>query len=607
MDYDGDGDLDLVVSCPDKPYNGTYFFENPGGGSDPVFRPAVKIGKGQRGARVSHVGDRIVVSTPGRAFREFTSSAFRGGTKIEISEAIAAGRKLRSPHWSFTDYDGDGKHDLVVGLGDWTEYGWDDAYDEKGRWTRGPLHGHVYIARNEGSNEKPRFGKAERVLAGGKPLDVYGRPCPNFADFDDDGDLDLLCGEFRDRLTYFENIGTRRKPRYAAGKFLRSKVDGDDYRMELCMIVPSAIDWDSDGDVDLIVGEEDGRVALVENTGKVHEGLPVFKPPRHFRQEADRVKFGALVTPFGFDWDGDGDQDLVCGNTAGYLAFVENLDGGDPPRWAAPVRLKADGKVIRIQAGHNGSIQGPAEEKWGYTVLSVADWDHDELPDLIVNSIWGKIIWYRNVGTRRSPRLAREQPIEVNWPGDPQVPAWNWWKPKGRELVTQWRSSPLAHDLNGDGLNDLIMLDHEGYLALFERRRDEKGRLELLPPRRTYRMGDGAIYDSGPRKAGSPKLGEPLRLNSGRAGKSGRRKFVLTDWDGDGRVDLLVNSTNVHFLRNIGEEEGRIVYQDRGAVDRRAIGSHTTCPAIVDWDRNGIPDLVAGGEDGYLYYLKSPR
>ena len=31
MDYDQDGDHDLVVSCPDKPYNGVYFFENPGG------------------------------------------------------------------------------------------------------------------------------------------------------------------------------------------------------------------------------------------------------------------------------------------------------------------------------------------------------------------------------------------------------------------------------------------------------------------------------------------------------------------------------------------------------------------------------------------------
>lgn len=46
MDWDNDGDLDLVVSCPDKPYNGTYFFENPGGSKMPVFRKAVRIGKG---------------------------------------------------------------------------------------------------------------------------------------------------------------------------------------------------------------------------------------------------------------------------------------------------------------------------------------------------------------------------------------------------------------------------------------------------------------------------------------------------------------------------------------------------------------------------------
>ena len=46
MDFDGDGDLDLVVACPDKPYNGTYVFENPGGpGPMPVFKPGVRIGK----------------------------------------------------------------------------------------------------------------------------------------------------------------------------------------------------------------------------------------------------------------------------------------------------------------------------------------------------------------------------------------------------------------------------------------------------------------------------------------------------------------------------------------------------------------------------------
>ncbi len=50
------------------------------------------------------------------------------------------------------------------------------------------------------------------VSAGGQTLDVYGWPSPNFADFDADGDLDLLCGEFLDGFTYFENIGSRTKP-----------------------------------------------------------------------------------------------------------------------------------------------------------------------------------------------------------------------------------------------------------------------------------------------------------------------------------------------------------------------------------------------------------
>ena len=31
MDFDNDGDFDLVVSCHDKPYNGTYLFENESG------------------------------------------------------------------------------------------------------------------------------------------------------------------------------------------------------------------------------------------------------------------------------------------------------------------------------------------------------------------------------------------------------------------------------------------------------------------------------------------------------------------------------------------------------------------------------------------------
>src|SRR5690606_3017774 len=142
--------------------------------------------------------------------------------------------------------------------------------------------------------------------------------------------------------------------------------------MDLEMIVPVALDWDGDGDIDLIVGDEDGRVAWVENTGRFADGVPQFLPPRYFQQQADELKFGALATPVGFDWDGDGDIDIISGNTAGHIGWFENLSGPgvETPRWAAPRLLEADGKVIRIQAGSNGSIQGPCEAKWGYTTLS---------------------------------------------------------------------------------------------------------------------------------------------------------------------------------------------------------------------------------------------
>lgn len=626
MDFDGDGDLDLVVNCPDKPYNGVYFFENPAtdtaasertASSMPVFKAARRISVGLQNVQVSFVDGHPRILSPGREYADFLSTGLARPSTLPLRANVHPNR-VRANMWRYVDFDGDDRQDLIVGVGDWTDYGWDNAYDQHGKWTAGPLRGFVYVARNRGSNDRPEYDQPVKVMAGDSPVEVYGWPSPNFADFDGDGDLDLLCGEFLDGFTYFENVGTRTRPRYAPGLRLNTP-EGRPLVMDLQMITPTAIDFDDDGDQDLIVGDEDGRVALIENTGRLDpQRRPLFLPPRYFQQEAQDLKCGALATPVGFDWDGDGDVDILSGNTAGYLVFFENLSGPnvETPKWAAPRYLTAlaadatqppvqrgENEVIRIQAGPNGSIQGPCEAKWGYTTLSVADWDGDGLPDLIVNSIWGKVIWYRNVGTPTAPLLAAAQPIEVQWHGPPPTLPHGWLRPEGRALLTQWRTTPVAVDWTQDGLVDLVMLDHEGYLVLFERA-DRDGQRILLPPKRVFHGTNFSVTDS--RHTIVDTRPGPIRLNNGVAGRSGRRKLCIVDFDGDGKLDILVNSTSANLLRQVEARDGHWYFEDAGPLTDDVLAGHDTSPTFVNWRSDTVADLLIGAEDGRFYYLRNP-
>lgn len=99
-------------------------------------------------------------------------------------------------------------------------------------------------------------------------------------------------------------------------------------------------------------------------------------------------------------------------------------------------------------------------------------WDEDDLPDILANEHNGNIVFIKNIGSKTEPKLASPQPLEVEWEGEPLRPAW---VPgvagADNELLAPWRTSPLMMDFNEDGLNDLVMLDHEGYLAVYPRKR----------------------------------------------------------------------------------------------------------------------------------------
>ena len=627
MDYNGDGLMDLVVVCTDKPYNGTWYFENSGQVDSqlklPIFKPAVLIGKSAPSVGISYVtGKPIVTATAsakrgdlydfrGNTFPDFRKSQFGQPVKIAVPEKIhTEPGNIRQNQWKFVDYDGDGAVDVTVGIDFWGDFGplngGEGAFNAQGEWTRGKLRGYVYLLRNTGTTAKPVYAAAVRLQAGGKDIDPYGMPSPSWGDFDGDGDLDLICGEFRDSFTYYENTGSRTKPVYSAGRALMHA--GVPLVMDLCMITPTAVDFDGDGDLDIVCGDEDGRVAFIEHTGKTVDGMPQFLPPRYFRQFAQDVKFGALATPYAFDWDGDGDEDLISGNSAGYIAFIENL-GGSPARWAAPRYLSAAGKLIREQAVPNGSIQGPAEVKWGYSILSVADWDGDGLPDIMTNGIWGKIIWYQNIGTRTAPKLAAGKPVELTLPPGVPTPALagNWWKPQGRELSTQWRTTPQMIDWNGDGLMDLVMSDPDGYLALYERRRGTGGALDLLPAQRVFWSEGASVFDSN----GKPQNKESglLRLTDGIFGRRGRRTFCTVDWDGDGKLDILMNSNpNVNFFRGLGKNAaGQWAFKDEGPVSTHILAGHATKPTILRTAGVAGGTLLIGAEDGFFYQLNNPR
>ena len=649
VDYDGDGDMDLLLSSAGAPSRGLCYFENDGTG---VFKPGRVLDREKRSnVSISYVNGQPVVCEPGVVYDSFAKNLYASPRKLPYEQKFHSDRDNQ---WRMADYDGDGVADLIIGASDWREYGWDDAYDATGHWSAGPLHGYVYWVRNTGTEAAPAYGEARQIMAGGKPVDLFGTPSPNLVDWDGDGDLDLLCGEFLDTITYFENTGTRTAPEYASGRLL--EVDGRPLHLELEMLQLVVVDWDRDGDLDVIVGEEDGRVVFIENTGRSEKGMPVLKAPVYLRQQADKLKCGALVTPDSADWDGDGDADLICGNTAGFLEFIENL-GGNPPSWAEPKRLKAGGEVIHIQAGPNLSIQGPAEAKWGYTVPVVADWDGDGLLDIVCNSIVGKIVWFRNIGTPGHPELAPAEPVRVAWNGAPPKPAWTWWTPGPDELVVEWRTKPIVADLNHDGLVDLVAVDHEGFLAFYERKRTDSG-LVLLPGQRIFEGDDtergcvsdangdelrldlnkdgindlvqrgpdgGVLYRYNDRKShrdlvrsaatvfrpgqdlpfANPSAKEAgwLRMNGIWAGGSGRRQMVLCDWDGDGKLDLVANSHSVNLLRNVGEK-GAFVFKDEGPLVNNLLAGHTTCPTLADLDRDGVKELIIGAEDGFLYHYR---
>lgn len=112
---------------------------------------------------------------------------------------------------------------------------------------------------------------------------------------------------------------------------------GDGYPADVDLICtrPTAVDWDHDGDLDLVVGNFAGTFRLFRGES---EGR--FQPQSEILMSGEDVLriSGSHGDPFCVDWDGDGDIDLLSGSTEGGVQWAENTADPGQPAAMSPFR-----------------------------------------------------------------------------------------------------------------------------------------------------------------------------------------------------------------------------------------------------------------------------
>ncbi|MCF7807691.1 MAG: T9SS type A sorting domain-containing protein [Candidatus Marinimicrobia bacterium] len=355
VDLDGDDDLDAVTGG----YTGLQLYDNHGGKSAPAFtkKEGAFTGVSAGINPVPHFADLdgdndfdlVLGYSESGAVKYYEnqgtadSAAFNAnGVETWFDVGLYA-----YPY--FSDLDSDGDYDLLVGRdgygfhyyrnnGNQFSWAWIDSDvhfnglgqstywnspslidlngDGKQDLVHGTASGPLRYYRNTGSLDQPSWLEVTSLFGG--VLDVGGASTPIFIDFDGDGDVDMLSGSTLGSIKYFENIGTRYNAAWKADHTRFSSIDHSIYA------AVTAGDLNGDGLIDLVVGDLSGNLFYHPNSGS---GFP------YDASMFSDINVGGFAAPKLYDMDMDSDLDLIVGHENGEISYYENTGSSALPVW----------------------------------------------------------------------------------------------------------------------------------------------------------------------------------------------------------------------------------------------------------------------------------
>lgn len=287
-DLDGDNDQDLIISVLSGAFgnqliNNLYFYENTGSEGLPVY--------------------------------EFRTNHFLGGLDL-LTDA--------SP--TLVDIDNDGDLDLFVGNG----------FEP----TSFPWLGRIHFFRNTGSSIQPIWEEEDAEFLG---AGVGANLSPVFCDMNNDGDQDIMVGDFNGYVQYFQNSGSAEVAEFSESGITIAGIDLSGHAS------PALADLDDDGDFDLVCGETNGSITFYENIGNAEEfsfsgGTDLINLPFDVSRTA----------PFFLDLDMDNDEDLFIGTEYDNILFYRNLGDSSTPNFQIDTTLSIPrfGTNLKLTGGY---------------------------------------------------------------------------------------------------------------------------------------------------------------------------------------------------------------------------------------------------------------